>query len=142
MYNQSDPHFFPADRPNKPLIEKGSGMDDTSATGLVTFEDFLAINIRVGRITAVEDNVKAKKPAYVLTIDFGPLGLKTSSAQITGNYTKEQLLGKQVVAIVNFPVKLVAGIKSECLVLAALSERGGTVLLQPGMPVEDGSRIA
>jgi tRNA-binding protein len=107
-----------------------------------TFDDFLKLDIRIGRITAVQDNVKARVPAYVLTIDFGPLGVKTSSAQITGNYAREDLLGKQVVAVVNFPEKRVAGVRSECLVLAAVCDRHGTVLLQPNLPVLDGSRVA
>jgi tRNA-binding protein len=114
-------------------------MGETSATA--TFDEFLKLDIRVGLITAVDDNTMARVPAYVLTIDFGPLGTKTSSAQIT-SYTKEELLGKQVVAVVNFPVKRVAGVKSECLVLAAVCEQQGTVLLQPGMPVTEGSRVA
>jgi tRNA-binding protein len=117
-------------------------MNKISSMGQAAFEYFLRLDIRVGRITKVENNAKARVPAFVLTIDFGPLGLKTSSAQITGNYTKEDLLGKQVVAVVNFPVKLVAGIKSECLVLAAVCDRQGTVLLEPGLAVEAGSRVA
>src|SRR5689334_20458549 len=108
-------------------------MNDSSPATQATFEDFLKLDLRIGRITAVEDNTKAKVPAFVLKIDFGPLGDKISSAQITGNYTKGDLVGRQVIAILNFPPKRVGGIKSECLVLAALSDQHGTVLLQPGM---------
>lgn len=86
----------------------------------ITFADFLKVDIRVGQIIEVTDNLKAKQAAYVLTIDFGALGQKTSSAQITQNYTKEELLGKHIIAVVNLPTKKVAGVKSEVLVLAAV----------------------
>lgn len=107
----------------------------------IAFSDFLKVDLRVGTIIAAEDNLKARQPAYVLTIDFGQLGQKTSSAQITQNYSKEELIGKQIVAVVNFPPKRVAGIKSEVLVLAAVSTKG-TVLLEPNLAVENGTRIS
>lgn len=116
-------------------------MDDSIATDAIAFFDFLKVDMRVGQIVEVTENPKAKKPAYVLNIDFGELGHKTSSAQITQNYSKEELLGKQIVAVVNFPPKLVAGVKSEVLVLAAVCEVRGTVLVEPNLTVENGTRI-
>ena len=107
----------------------------------IAFSDFLKIDIRVGTIIAAIDNLKARQPAYVLTIDFGQLGKKISSAQITQNYSKEELIGKQIVAVVNFSPKRVAGVKSEVLVLAAVSTKG-TVLLEPNLAVENGTRIS
>jgi tRNA-binding protein len=107
----------------------------------ITFSDFLKVDIRVGKILEATDNLKAKQPAYVLKIDFGELGLKTSSAQITQNYSKEELIGKQIIAVVNFSPKKVAGIKSEVLVLAAVCKIRGTVLLEPNADVENGIRV-
>ena len=116
-------------------------MDDSIATDAIAFIDFLKVDMRVGQIVEVTENPKAKKPAYVLNIDFGELGHKTSSAQITQNYSKQELLGKQIVAVVNFTPKLVAGVKSEVLVLAALCQVRGTVLVEPNLTVENGTRI-
>ena len=115
-------------------------MDDSIATDAIAFSDFLTVDMRVGQIVEVTENPKAKKPAYVLNIDFGE-GHKTSSAQITQNYSKEELLGKQIVAVVNFPPKRVAGVKSEVLVLAAVCQVRGTVLVEPNLTVENGTRI-
>ena len=83
----------------------------------INFDDFLKVDIRIGTIIEVKDFPKAKKPAYQLTIDFGELGLKKSSAQITNLYSKEQLLNKKITAIVNFQKKQIANFFSECLVL-------------------------
>jgi tRNA-binding protein len=118
--------------------------EESTLTSLeeITFSDFLKVDIRVGQIIEVTDNLKAKQSAYVLTIDFGELGQKTSSAQITQNYTKEELLGKQIIAVVNFPAKRVAGVKSEVLVLAAVCKTHGTILLEPNTVVENGTRIS
>ena len=116
-------------------------MDDSIATDAIAFSDFLTVDMRVGQIVEVTENPKAKKPAYVLNIDFGELGHKTSSAQITQNYSKEELLGKQIVAVVNFHPKLVAGFKSEVLILAAVCKVRGTVLVEPNLTVENGTRI-
>ena len=107
----------------------------------IAYSDFLKVDIRVGTIIEAVDNLKARQPAYVLTIDFGELGQKTSSAQITQNYSKQELIGKQIVAVVNFPAKRVAGIKSEVLVLAAVCS-SGTVLLEPNIQVNNGARIS
>ena len=107
----------------------------------ISFDDFLKVQIATGTIVEAVLNPKAKKPAYALTIDFGELGFKTSSAQMTENYSPEQLIGKQIIAVMNFPAKRVAGVVSEVLVLAAVSGQKGTVLLQPQMSVENGVRI-
>lgn len=111
-------------------------------TQQITFDQFEAVDMRIGTVLSVEDNVKAKIPAYILRIDFGEVGVKQSSAQLTRNYSKEELVGSQVVAVVNFPPKKIAGFSSEVLVLGALCGERGTVLLQPTQPVQNGSRIA
>lgn len=109
---------------------------------VITWQDFERIDIRVGRILTAEPNAKAHKPAYVLTLDFGPeLGLKTSSAQLTVHYTPEQLMGRLVVAVVNFPPKRVAGVKSEVLVLGVPDADGAVVLLEPTQEVPLGGRM-
>lgn len=108
---------------------------------MITWNDFEKIDIRTGTIIEVQDFQKARKPAYQLTIDFGPLGIKKSSAQITHHYTKEALLNKQVVAIVNFPVKQIASFFSECLVLGVYDENNDVVLLQPDKQVMNGQKI-
>ncbi len=107
----------------------------------ITWQDFEKVEIRAGTILSAEINEKAKKPAYALTIDFGKLGIKKSSAQITGLYKPAGLIGKQIVAVVNFPPKQVASVKSECLVLGVLDSQG-IVLLHPERKVENGGRIA
>lgn len=108
---------------------------------IIQFEDFLKVDMRAGTILEANFNAKAKIPAYVLKIDFGELGIKTSSAQITDNYKPEDLVGKQIIAIMNFTPKRVAGIKSEVLVLACVSPTSGTVLLHPSLDVSDGCRV-
>ena len=108
---------------------------------MITWEDFQKIDIRTGTIVEVSDFEKAKKPAFILTIDFGLLGFKKSSAQITHHYTKEQLLGVQVVAVVNFPPKQVANFNSECLVLGVYDENNDVILLQPERKVANGRKI-
>ena len=114
----------------------------TDANEQVTFDEFRRIRIHVGTIVEAAPNPKTRAPAYVLRIDFGPLGMRTSSAQVTRNYTPEQLVGRQVAAVLNFPPKRVAGVKSEVLVLGAVSEADGVVLLQPTSPVANGSPVA
>jgi len=96
----------------------------------ITFDDFNKVDIRIGTIIAVNDFPKAKKPAYQLTIDFGDLGIKKSSAQITQLYAKEDLIHKQILAIVNFKDKQIANFISECLVLGAENDKKEIVLLQ------------
>jgi tRNA-binding protein len=107
----------------------------------ITWDDFEKVDIRAGTITEVTDFPKAKKPAYQITIDFGELGIKKSSAQITTVYSKEELIGKQVIAIVNFPPKQVANFFSECLVLGVYTDKKEVVLLQPERKVENGWKI-
>ncbi|HWO69735.1 MAG TPA: tRNA-binding protein [Actinomycetota bacterium] len=106
-----------------------------------TWEEFERLRLTVGVVTAVEDFPEARKPAYRLTIDLGPLGTRRSSAQIT-HYPKEALLGRQVVCVLGFPPKRIAGFASEVLVLGALSEAHGVVLLRPDRDVEPGSPVA
>lgn len=108
----------------------------------ITFNDFLRVDIRTGTIIHAQVFEQARKPAYQLEIDFGALGIRKSSAQITAHYTPEQLIGKQIVAVVNFPVKQIANFFSECLVLGAVEENGNIVLLQPTQSVENGLRVA
>lgn len=108
----------------------------------VTFEEFQRLRIHAGTIVEAAPNPQAKVPAYVLRIDFGPLGMRTSSAQITRHYTPQDLVGRQVVAVTNFPPKRVAGVKSEVLVLGAVSEDASVVLLQPSFPIANGTPVA
>ncbi len=107
----------------------------------INWDDFEKIDIRAGTITEVTDFPKAKKPAYQITIDFGELGTKRSSAQVTTVYSKEELIGKQVVAIVNFPPKQIANFFSECLVLGVYTDKKEVVLLQPERKVDNGWKV-
>jgi tRNA-binding protein len=108
---------------------------------MIAWSDFEKIEIRVGTVLDAEDFPEAKNPSYKLLIDFGEFGKRKSSAQITDFYRKEELKGKQVVAVVNFPPKQIANFMSECLVLGVV--KGKTVvLLHPSREVEDGLRIA
>ena len=108
----------------------------------ISFDDFLKVQIITGTIVDVRANAKARVPAFVIDIDFGPHGRKTSSAQLTGNYAPDTLRGKQIVAVANFPPKRIAGVKSEVLILGAVSETRGIVLLEPTFPVENGAQVA
>lgn len=108
----------------------------------LTWKDFEKVEMRVGTILEVQDFPEARNPAYKLTIDFGSeLGTRRSSAQITKRYSREDLLGKQIVAVVNFPKKQIATLLSECLVLGAVGEGNDIVLLHPGLKVENGLRV-
>mgnify|MGYP003578900810 FL=1 len=107
----------------------------------ITWDDFEKIDIRAGTITEVTDFPKAKKPAYQITIDFGELGIKKSSAQITTVYNIEELIGKHVIAIINFPPKQIANFFSECLVLGVYTDKKEVVLLQPERKVTNGWKI-
>lgn len=107
----------------------------------ISWNDFEKIDIRVGTITGVELFPEARKPAYKLIIDFGELGTKRSSAQITKLYTVEELKGQQVIAVINFPPKRIAGFISECLVLGIYDENNDVVLLKPQQHVSNGLKI-
>jgi tRNA-binding protein len=108
----------------------------------IDFPDFSKLDIRTGTIIRVEKFPEARKPAYKLTIDFGELGIKKSSAQIRDHYTIEVLEGMQIVAVVNFPEKQIANFFSECLVLGSVDEDGKVVLLQPSKNVENGLSVS
>lgn len=108
---------------------------------MISWADFEKIEIRSGTILEVTDFPKAKKPAYQLKIDFGPLGIKQSSAQITHHYSASELRGKQIVAVVNFPPKQIANFFSECLVLGVYDQQNQVVLLQPEREVDNGQLI-
>ncbi|MFC0775652.1 tRNA-binding protein [Terrimonas alba] len=109
---------------------------------MISWDDFEKIDIRVGTIVEVNDFPKARKPAYKLVVDFGnEIGLKRSSAQITALYTREELLNRQVIAVVNFPPKKIADFVSECLVLGVYDENKNVILLQPGKPVTNGMKV-
>jgi tRNA-binding protein len=110
-------------------------MNDT-----ITFEDFTKVDLRVGTIIEVHDFPEARQPAYQLTIDFGDLGIKKSSAQITTLYKKEDLLNRQIVAVVNFPKKQIAKFMSECLVLGAVNGND-VILLNPETKVKNGTLV-
>ena len=108
---------------------------------LLNWNEFMKVEMRVGTIVNAEPFKEARKPAYKLVVDFGTLGQRKTSAQITDLYKVEELPGKQVIAVVNFPPKQVANLMSECLVLGSVAENGHVTLLQPERTVENGSRI-
>ncbi len=108
---------------------------------MITWEDFEKVDIRIGTILEVSDFAKARKPAYKLKIDFGAEGIKNSSAQITALYSKEELMGKQIIAVVNFPPKQIADFMSECLVLGVYNEDNNVVLLQAERATMNGAKI-
>ncbi len=109
---------------------------------MLTWEEFERVEMRVGTILEVNDFPEARKPAYQLTIDFGgETGIKKTSAQITKRYRKEDLTGKQVVAVVNFPKKQIGKFMSECLILGSVGEDNDIVLLSPDQTVANGLRI-
>jgi tRNA-binding protein len=107
----------------------------------IQFSDFLKVDIRVGTVIKAEDYPEARKPAYKLEIDFGPLGKKRSSAQITHHYSKENLVGKQILAVINFPPKQIGKFISEVLVLGLPDENGMIVLTEPTMKVQNGNKL-
>jgi tRNA-binding protein len=108
----------------------------------LTWNEFERTDMRVGTIIEVNDFPEARKPAYQLTIDFGTeIGIRKSSAQITKRYQKEDLINRQIVAVVNFPKKQIGKFMSECLVLGAVGEEGDVILLAPDFKIENGLRI-
>ncbi|WP_134496335.1 tRNA-binding protein [Microvirga pakistanensis] len=113
-----------------------------SPTPTITFDDFLKVDIRVGRITAAEPFPQARKPAFKLTIDFGPeIGTKRSSAQITVNHTIEELVGSLVLAVVNFPPRQIGPFMSEVLTLGVPDANGDVMLIRPDRDVPVGGRL-
>lgn len=109
---------------------------------MITYEDFVKVDIRVGTVINVEEFPAARKPALKLFIDFGPqMGIKKTSAQITHLYSKENLIGRQVLAVVNFPPKQVGSFMSEVLVLGLSNESGAIVLVEPDRPVPNGEKL-
>lgn len=107
----------------------------------LSWEEFEKVDMRVGTVLEVNDFPKARKPAYQLRIDFGALGIKNSSAQIVNLYSKEELIGKQIIAVVNFPPKQIANFISECLVLGIYNENNEVVLLSPDKKTENGCKV-
>ncbi len=119
--------------------DQGSGVD---GVGQSTPEEFFRTEVHVGRVVKAEEFPAARKPAYRLTIDFGPLGEKRSSAQITARYTPEELTGRLVVAVTNFPPRQIASFMSEVLVLGVPDDDGEVVLIRPDADVKPGTRVA
>lgn len=109
---------------------------------MATIEDFTKLDIRIGTIVEAEPFPEARVPAIKMKIDFGPLGIKRTSAQITNRYDADTILGNQVVAIVNFPPRRIAGYQSEVLVLGGVPEQGDVVLLKPDVDLPNGTPIA
>ena len=109
----------------------------------ITYEDYSKVEIKIGTVLSAKKNEKARKPSLVVEVDFGKeTGIKKSSAQITHYYNKENLIGKQVIAVCNFPKKNIAGIVSEVLILGAIEKDGKVVLVHPSQKVENGLEIA
>jgi len=109
----------------------------------ITFEDYSKVEIKVGTVLSVKKNEKARKPSLVVEVDFGELiGVKKSSAQITHHYNEQNLVGKQIIGVCNFPKKNIAGIVSEVLILGAIEKDGKVVLVHPSQKVENGLEIA
>ena len=109
----------------------------------ITYEDYSKVEIKIGTVLSVKKNEKARKPSLVVKVDFGSgIGIKESSAQITHYYNEENLVGKQVIGVCNFPKKNIAGIVSEVLILGAIEKDGKVVLVHPSQKVENGLEIA
>lgn len=109
--------------------------------GELEWDEFLKIEMRIGTIISAEEFKEVKNPAYKMIIDFGIYGMKKTSAQITNLYQAHELIGKQIVAVINFPPKQIANIMSECLVLGAVGENKNVTLIEPNLSVENGTRI-
>ena len=110
--------------------------------GQISYDDFLKVDVRVGTITRVEPFPEARKPAYKLFVDFGPeIGERKSSAQVTRHYTAEELVGRQVAAVVNFPPRQIGPFRSEILVLGFPDGDGEVVMIEPNRPVPNGGRL-
>lgn len=110
-------------------------------TNTLTWDEFMHVEMRVGTIISAEIFAEVRNPAYKITIDFGEFGLRKTSAQVTALYKPEELIGKQVVAVINFPPKQIATMMSECLVLGGIGDNKEVTLLQPERKVKNGTRI-
>lgn len=110
-------------------------------TNTLTWNEFMQVEMRVGTILSAEVFAEVRNPAYKITIDFGEFGLRKTSAQITALYTPEELIGKQIVAVINFPPKQIANMMSECLILGGIGDNKEVTLLQPERKVKNGTRI-
>jgi len=128
--------FSTLDKNKKTLTFVSNIMDN-----IITFEDFTKVDLRIGTIVEVNDFPNARQPAYQLTIDFGDLGVRKSSAQITTQYNKEDLINRQIVAVINFPKKQIANFMSECLVMGAVKEND-VFLLHPETKVKNGAQVS
>lgn len=108
----------------------------------ITWQEFEKVELRVGTVVAVEPFPEARKPAYKLTVDFGPeIGQRRSSAQITAHYTPDELIGRQVLGVVNFPAKRIGPFLSECLITGCYRPDGTVILVMPDKPVENGAKL-
>ena len=126
----------------KTEMHLGPDISDPAAPA-ISFDQFLAVDIRIATIVKAETFPEARKPAYKLSIDFGPtLGTKRSSAQITAHYTPEELVGRQVAAVVNFPPRQIGKFISEVLIVGFPDQNGAVVLLAPDRPVPNGARLS
>jgi|SRR5688572_1189930 len=121
--------------------ESAGAVEIPALVAETSIDTFFEVDIRVGRVVAAALNPKARKPAYRMEIDFGPLGMRTSSAQLTTLYTPEELIGRQVIAVVNFPSRRVAGVESQVLVLGVADPNGAVILLTTEREAPLGSRI-
>jgi tRNA-binding protein len=125
----------------KTAMHLGPDISDPAAPA-ISFDQFLAVDIRIGTIVKAETFPEARRPAYKLSIDFGPtLGTKRSSAQITAHYTAEELVGRQVAAVVNYPPRQIGKLMSEVLTVGFPDQNGTVVLFSPDRPVPNGARL-
>ena len=114
----------------------------TEISTAISWDQFAAVELRAGTILAVEDFPEARRPAYKVTVDFGPdIGVKRTSAQLTTLYTKEELVGRQILGVVNFPVKQIGPVRSEFLLTGLYREDGAVVLVTPERPVQNGAKL-
>ena len=114
---------------------------ENNEPGALEWEEFLKVEMRIGTVTAAEVFKEARNPAYKITVDFGAFGLRRTSAQITALYQPEALIGKQVVAVINFPPKQIANFMSECLILGGIGDNKEVILLSPERWVENGTKV-
>lgn len=115
---------------------------ETGTNEKLAWNDFLKVEMRIGTVISAEEFKEVRNPAYKLIIDFGAFGKRKTSAQITKLYKPQELIGKQVVAVINFPPKQIANMMSECLVLGGLGNNNEVTLIEPGKKVENGTRIS